>query len=745
MRKLYLCTVSAAAVLSVSACGGDRVASAPPPPPAPKDIPPPSAALPPPDSGTGDPANSAEYARSNAARNVNVLPAWDKGATGAGVKIGFVDSGLNPNNPEFAGRIDSSSQDVAGSRSMSDTYGHGTAVVSLAAAARNDVDIVGTAPKATIVMMKADEPGCSQSGCSFSGAAIEKGIRLATSAGAKVINLSMGGDAPSSGTLDAVKRAAAAGVVFIVAAGNDSGTESSGFAREVAAAAAGQAVIVGALGTSSSNYDDLATLSNRAGSFQDWFVSAPGYLVSFESHKGGLDGGTGTSFAAPVVAGAAALLKQAFPTLSAKDIVQILLTTADDLGTTGVDAVYGHGRLNIGRAFEPVGATSLAGTEVPMSLAYNGSAPAASGDAVLRGSLGSVVLDSYARAFAVDLAGTLAVSPSERPLARAIDAGIRNTGLVAGPLSISMNFASQTYPTTPWSRVATGAPGKTETTRLVSVSAFTQVSKRGSIAFSKSAGSSELEAKLANEGSLPRMINDQPTQVGIAPSRRHSIAARQSWRATALGFSAERGELVKNRLDDRSPKYGLATLSLQHQTRRAILRAKISELREEHTVLGGTFSAVFGNGKSRTTFAEVRTTFGIRNGWSAYIETRRGWTQFAAGAFRSSAHAVAVLKKGVWAGDDSLLFKVSQPLRIEAGGLSLELPISYDYDSTTAIVGHSRFSLSPSGRERILEAAYERPLVSGVWGLNAFLRHNPGHAEHASADIGAAFHLSTRW
>ena len=63
----------------------------------------------------------------------------------------------------------------------------------------------------------------------------------------------------------------------------------------------------------------------------------------------------GTSFAAPRVSGAAALVRQKFPNLTSAQLKQVILQTATDLGDAGVDEVYGHGKLNILGALSPVG------------------------------------------------------------------------------------------------------------------------------------------------------------------------------------------------------------------------------------------------------------------------------------------------------------------------------------------------------------------------------------------------------
>src|SRR4029079_14682214 len=136
-----------------------------------------------------------EYQASQYSVVSNAIAAYNAGATGKGVKIGIVDSGINPSLSEFAGRIDPASRDVAGSRGVSDEGGHGTAVSAVAAAARNGSNTMGVAFDATIVSLRADEPGscATHDGCAFYDDAIARGIDAATAAGVKVINLSLGG------------------------------------------------------------------------------------------------------------------------------------------------------------------------------------------------------------------------------------------------------------------------------------------------------------------------------------------------------------------------------------------------------------------------------------------------------------------------------------------------------------------------------------------------------------------------
>lgn len=94
------------------------------------------------------------------------------------------------------------------------------------------------------------------------------------------------------------------------------------------------------VGSVNENTNRLSDNSFRAGFFASIFIVTTAFADS------------GTSFASPIVAGAVAMLQQKYPRLTAGQISYILLTSADDLGPAGVDPVYGHGRLNLDKAFD---------------------------------------------------------------------------------------------------------------------------------------------------------------------------------------------------------------------------------------------------------------------------------------------------------------------------------------------------------------------------------------------------------
>jgi subtilisin family serine protease len=157
------------------------------------------------------------------------VTAYVAGGRGQGVKIAVLDSGINPNLPEFSGRIDAASADLVGNRGVTDTEGHGTAVSAVVAAARNGSGIQGVAFDSTILSLNSADPNnCDKDdGCKHSDGAIARGIDIARTNGARVINISLGGEGAGSAVRQAVARASQAGIVVVVSAGND-GRETSG-------------------------------------------------------------------------------------------------------------------------------------------------------------------------------------------------------------------------------------------------------------------------------------------------------------------------------------------------------------------------------------------------------------------------------------------------------------------------------------------------------------------------------------
>jgi hypothetical protein len=677
----------------------------------------------------------------------NAITAYQDGASGAGIKIGIVDSGINPNLDEFTGRIDPASGDVVSDRGVSDEGGHGTAVSAVAAAARNNENTMGVAWDATIVSERADTPGSctSKDGCSFDDNAIAAGIDAARTAGARVINLSLGGSQPGTLLLAAMQRAVNAGIVIVIAAGNDSTANPDPFALTPAQQFPGSVIIAGSLGGPTGT-NVISDFSDKAGTGANYYLMAVGYNDRAPDQTGAQFLWSGTSFAAPTISGAVALMAQAFPNLTGQQIVQILFNSADDLGATGLDSVYGHGELDLARAFAPQGQTTMADSKTPVGGA-NGDLPGPAGDAVTGQSMGAIILDGYNRAYVLNLAKTLRTAAVDHPLTRSLQNDIQVGGGNAGPFSIAMTVRqrhdlAQGYEL---ERMTVG-PEDLRKSRLIAGSAVARIDKKTAVAFGFADGAKSMERRLtgASAGSF-LIANDVTGNPGFLAQRKGSIAVRHQFGGTGVTMSGESGNVWQDiRTSATGSPYRLTSVAVDRRFGPSWLQFGLSRLDEKDTLLGGRLTGVLGGGGSSTLFLDSEARHDFGRGWSATVTARRGWTSFSGGKFQTDAYAFDLAKLGVLADDDTLAFRIAQPLRIEHGGFAMMLPTSYDYSTGLATDTMTTMSLSPTGREVDGELSYGRSWLDGnAWfGGNLFYRRDPGHIANSPNDVGAALRFN---
>jgi subtilisin family serine protease len=250
----------------------------------------------------------------------------------ANVRIAVIDTGADVSVPELAARNLLTWDARTDATNVRDTNGHGTFVASVAAAYGGN---------AKLLVLKAGNGG------SFTDAAEAAAIRYAVAHGARIINLSVGGTTTSKTERAAIRFAIARGALVIAAAGNEHGL---GDPVEYPAAllqpvgsngAGGRGLVVAA----SSPDGRRASFSNTG----SWIsVAAPGVGVygALLHHRYGY--GSGTSFAAPQVAGAAALVWAAAPSLTAQQVAGILEQTARGGGAWTPD--LGWGEIDVGAA-----------------------------------------------------------------------------------------------------------------------------------------------------------------------------------------------------------------------------------------------------------------------------------------------------------------------------------------------------------------------------------------------------------
>ena len=330
---------------------------------------------------------------------VKAADAWARGWTGKGQLILVVDSGIKTDHKDFANKIKYSIDYTK--TGINDTVGHGTAVAGAAAAAYNGFGAIGIAPNADLAIAKVTNTTAynfttayqalswgSNLGAVVANMSANLGYDTSFKNNMQVINLNNGtyynsqlGTRFTSGyymnmTADALLKAAGPNMVVVVAAGN-SGLPYPEMPANLATAVdkngnlvmGGRMLIAGGYNVST---NDIWSGSNKAGTIcativngacgdkyktSDFYIMAPSVYVWTTSNTttSSANQVTGTSFAAPQVTGAVAVVKQMWPQLKGADIVQILLQTANKNIPGYRDYIHGQGLLDMEKATRPIG------------------------------------------------------------------------------------------------------------------------------------------------------------------------------------------------------------------------------------------------------------------------------------------------------------------------------------------------------------------------------------------------------
>ena len=292
--------------------------------------------------------NSDEYKKSWGLEAIGARAAYQAGLTGKGVTVAIVDCGIAKAQREVLRNVSRHSTDVVPNRSLPITDPHGAYTAAPLAAALNGRGMVGVAYNATVLAVRADVEGGLDGRCAFKPSDLARGLDYAAAQKARIVVLPLQHDKPLGAPFEAaLKRVVDGGAVVVIAAGNRNGPDPSWPAMyAVDARYSGSIVVAGATGY----YGDLTSWSNRAGQVKPYYIAAPGeWVLTNCRSKCALV--SGTSFSTSYVAGGLALMMEAWPEQSGRELAARLLATARDAGDAGVDDVYGCGVLDLGRAF----------------------------------------------------------------------------------------------------------------------------------------------------------------------------------------------------------------------------------------------------------------------------------------------------------------------------------------------------------------------------------------------------------
>ena len=661
---------------------------------------------------------------------------------GAGVTIGFLDSGIAADHPAFAGKT--VTREFLEEASAGGSPRHGTAVASVAAGARSREPgaASGVAWGADIAMFSVNvesvpflyAPISLEDMAAFDPRMAGWFERaLAWRGGGRkvdILNLSVGfaglidfyGEEALRGSLGrsiAAMAQADAGekTILVWAAGNAHGAVCdpaaadkcghgyvNAVSAEVLAGLAahieelrGHSIAVAALSAVDGR---LSLFSNRCGIAAEFCIAAPGervriaYVVEPATAESEavytVFEGDGTSYAAPMVSGGLALMKQLFRgQLSNTELVTRLFETADKSGYYADSTLYGQGAMDLGAATSPVGVLEVpagagaarSGLRLPSTRLESGPA---FGDGFQRSFAGREVmaLDRLGAPFWYRL-GSLTAASAGVPLAARLRGFLAREP--AGPDALAAGFGEA-------GRERGTAPSRVHLSRLetrAEVSGSHLALARGGV-----------KAALAAQGGLSAAAFTTRGLVDEAPA----VGASLSWRRPGSPLGVRAGWIG-----------------------------------ERGTLLGSAGEGAFGTFSGDTAFVGVDAhtdLAGWRLGANAELGTvnpaARGGLVRRVSPLATSAFALHAARELGGAG--ALRFSVSQPLRVERGRASLTVPAARTRQGAV-LYEPVRADLAPSGRQMDIAGQWRRPLAEGDLRLGAVLSLRPGHRKGARPEM----------
>lgn len=445
---------------------------------------------------------------------------------------------------------------------------------------------------------------------------------------------------------------------------------------------------------------EIAEFSNRCGIAAEWCIAAPGVDVSvayFGPHQGrtvrAIGSAPGTSFAAPMVSGSLAVMKQLFRNqLSNTELVTRLFATADKDGKFADRAIYGQGMLDLGSAASPVGATGI----------------------TLGNTVGSPGVN---------------VQSTGLRLGGALGDGLGQA--LAGQEIAAFDSLGAPF----WFRLSnfTGATrGPSSLVRLRELTGQSPITRRTAgrlTTFTPARGSGSVEQDLGY-GMLRFGYRERPAG---AQGGHFALADN----ATTLTFTGSNGmsfsTFTASGFADGSPTSGVA---LAWRPFDVPVGFRAGWLAEQSTLLGSMATGAFGRLSADAAMTGLETSFEIGR-WhlAADAEIGKACPQVRDGiitrmsSLTTSAFAFNATRR--LADGGFVRIALSQPLRVEGGRAALNVPIGRTKDGAVLRQSVSA-SVAPSGRQIDVSAQWYYPLVNGELRFDAAWMHNPGH--NANAD-----------
>jgi hypothetical protein len=685
-------------------------------------------------------------------RPVRAEYAYARSITGKGVTIAVMDTGISADHPEFSatGKLAQGYNAITGTSDVTDRAGHGTHVAGILGADRNGYGMFGVAYDARLLPIKV--LGDDGSG---STRYLDNGLRYAIGR-AQIASLSLGSNTAYDAR--ATQEAVRAGLLIVVAAGNDGAANPNWPARFAKEAWANNQII--AVGAVDAN-NRIASFSNRAGDAAAWFLVAPGDGIPSSYLNGRYATMSGTSMATPVVSGAAALVKQLWPVLRADQIADILFITATDLGAPGIDPVYGRGLLNIERALQPIGAVTtttysgrtinvLGGAVQPSAATSRLWALAASGN------LRVIGLDDFRRDFGVDLGATVTrpTTLSVEQIFGSFERRIEFTQSIladGSTLAVAYDRKLQTPGSLDMNHEQ--APGaRLAAFSFVSNGANGLETALGAGGFASNYfGLGGMQMDDIALGAVPALSNPY---FSLLPGASHAALGQQFGRVkikfgiltSALdhAFASQDGYQPTGFTSASQPKVNSALIEVSRSFGDAALSLSFSQTDEANAYLGAqsTGALLFGPTAS-TSAVQLAGALTLAPKLVLAGQASYGYTPAVHASdslitdvmpARTNAFSLALVASDRVRTGDRISFAVSQPMRTYSGHVVMDALTGVD-QSGVPTRERLVFSMAPGGREVRTELNYQTPVSKAASaGITFLLRHDPNNMADAETE-----------
>lgn len=734
----------------------------------------------------------------NSAKAYALLAANSLSVAGDGITIGIIDTGAQTDHDEIAGNLSATGNydyyDL--DSDVSDGDGHGTHVASIAAGVKDGSGMHGVAYNSKLMIGKV----FSDAGTGATTTIAANAVRGLSDNGVKVINLSLGSaysDGGSATLRNAIAYAKSKDVLVVAATGNVAATQP-----DYPASHATHIDVIGyeiAVGALNSAQNGIASYSNYCGDVQEYCLVAPGTSIYAAMPVGsviqtdpdyGCDASgycaiSGTSMATPHVAGAAAVIRGAWPHLSASQTAQILLTTATDMGDAGTDAIYGRGALNLNAAVQAQGADELSYGSSVLSGGYSVSSTSIILDPMFGDSFSSKVIpklknavyfDDYGRDYKADLGSRISQKTSANvpsldgiafnnfdtkniPLSFGKDQSSKFTFQYRSYQNSFSDLGSEqemnvynknrfglkflTIDNSKEDILANGSGG------FSFVQNMSRTLKVG-FAFNSDEISNLRQGKASNLGFIS--IDDfsgNPYQRFVSGSVISSFDNQRNFNQLFVSKSLFSKKMVlsfSNQISYETPTIASAINNRQNQTSDLHLSFLPNQESNFSISLGNLdeFDNNFLNSKSLGAFetsGDVKTSYFKISATKKLFKNLYLISSFSEGItkakgndlgifrnysdIRSRSSAMGLTQNSIFGGKLGLIY--SQPLRVYKGSASINIPVARDLDGNVTRYS-SEVSLKPDGKEQDLEFFYSKDLTEeSRMKLNLIIQKEPGN------------------